>query len=288
MILQLLRLARPWHWIKNSFILVPVPFALSVGEQLDVPTFALGFVGFCLINSAVYVFNDLRDAEADRLNPRKANRPIASKEVSISLASAWSITLGAAGFLLCAMTEATTILLLTSIYLGANILYSMGAKNIPVLDVFILASGYIIRILIGCALIDAEPSSWLLLCSSMLALFLAFAKRRSDIVDGMTTEHRKSLSGYNLAFLDQAVGISAGITLLSYALYSQETSSAFVPGRELAGLPFVAFGIFDYLRRIYTENAGGSPVEIAYRSRTLQACVFGWVMVNAWGLGLID
>ena len=176
-------------------------------------------------------------------------------------------------------------IVLSLIYLSANIVYSLGLKNLPVLEVFLLASGFLIRVLLGCALVDAPPSNWLLLCTSTLALFLAFGKRRADLVAGLTHEHRASLAGYTLGFLDSALGITAGIALLTYALYSQE-SPAFVHGRELAGLPFVAFGILDYLREAMGKGVGGSPVELAYRSRPLQFAVLGWVIATAWSLGL--
>ena len=153
------------------------------------------------------------------------------------------------------------------------------------MDVFLLASGFLIRVLLGCALVDAAPSNWLLLCSSMLALFLAFGKRRADLVAGLTSEHRASLAGYTVGFLNSALGITAGIAMFAYALYSQE-SPAFVEGRELVGLPFVAFGILDYLRVAMGEGVGGSPVEMAYRSRSLQISVLCWAIATAWSLGL--
>jgi len=282
---QLIRLARPWHWIKNSFVVAPVPFALAVGAELDLPVFALGLLGFCLINSAAYAFNDVRDAEADRHSPAKRSRPVASGAVSPGLALALAALLALAGLLLCWLTGKPAALVLSLIYLTANLVYSLGAKNVPVLDAFLLTSGYLIRVILGCALVGAAPSNWLLLCSSMLALFLAFGKRRADLAAGLTSEHRASLAGYTLTFLDSALGITAGIAMFAYALYSQE-SPAFVEGRELVGLPFVAFGILDYLRVAMGEGAGGSPVEMAYRSRSLQICVLGWLIATAWSLGL--
>jgi hypothetical protein len=140
-------------------------------------------------------------------------------------------------------------------------------------------------VILGCVLVAAAPSNWLLLCTSMLALFLAFGKRRADLAAGLTSEHRASLAGYTLTFLDAALSITAGIALFAYALYSQE-SPAFVEGRELLGIPFVAFGILDYLRMAIGEGAGGSPVEMAYRSRSLQICVLGWLIATTWSLGI--
>ena len=284
LLIQLVKLARPWQWIKNGFVLAPVPFALAVGAKLDLPLFALGLLGFSLVNSAAYAFNDVRDLEADRHSPAKRSRPVASGAVSPALALVLAAILASIGLTLCWLTGSRAAIVLPLIYLGANLVYSLGAKNLPVVDVFLLASGFLIRVLLGCALVDAEPSNWLLLCSSMLALFLAFGKRRADLVAGLTSKHRASLAGYTLGFLDAALGITAGIAMFAYALYSQE-SPAFVEGRELIGLPFVAFGILDYLRVAMGEGAGGSPVEMAYRSRSLQISVLGWAMATAWSLG---
>jgi 4-hydroxybenzoate polyprenyltransferase len=284
-LIQLVKLARPRHWIKNAFILAPVPFALAVGAQLDLSAFVLGLWGFCLVNSAAYAFNDVRDAEADRHSPKKRSRPVASGAISPFLALAFAAFLALVGLVLCWLTGVRVVIALSLLYVVINLVYSLDAKNVPVLDVFLLASGYVIRVILGCALVGAPPSNWLLLCASMLALFLAFGKRRADLVAGLTSEHRASLAGYTLVFLDSALAITAGIALFAYALYSQE-SPAFLEGRELVGLPFVAFGILDYLRVAVGEGAGGSPVEMAYRSRPLQICVIGWVIATAWSLGV--
>jgi 4-hydroxybenzoate polyprenyltransferase len=283
-LIQLVKLARPWHWIKNGFVLAPVPFALAVGAELDLTVFVLGLLGFSLVNSAAYAFNDVRDVEADRHSPAKRSRPVASGAVSPALALALAASLASIGLALCWLTGVRAAVVLSLIYLSTNLVYSLGAKNLPVLDVFLLASGFLIRVILGCALVDVAPSNWLLLCSSALALFLAFGKRRADLVAGLTSQHRASLAGYTLGFLDAALGITAGIAMFAYALYSQE-SPAFVEGRELIGLPFVAFGILDYLRVAMGEGVGGSPVEMAYRSRSLQIVILGWAIATAWSLG---
>lgn len=286
MITHLVRLARPRHWIKNGFILVPVPFAVAAGATLYLPAFAAGFAGFCLLNSAVYAFNDVCDAEADRRNPRKRSRPVASGAVSPRAASVFAGGLLVAGVALLAMPGSVLALALAGIYVAVNVAYSLGAKHAALLDVFLLSSGFVIRILLGCALVDATPSDWLLLCSSALALFLSFAKRRAEMAAIEGVDHRPALAGYTLQFLDQSMAICAGIALLTYALYSQE-APVFIRGRELAGMPFVAFAILQYLRLAYTEGAGQSPVEVAFRSVPLQLCAIGWAIATAWSLGLL-
>jgi 4-hydroxybenzoate polyprenyltransferase len=251
-----------------------------------VARFAAGLAGFCLLNSAVYAFNDIFDAEADRRNPSKRNRPVASGSVSVRAAGALSGLLLVAGLLVCGRFGGGATLLLSGIYLGVNVAYTLGAKHVPLVDVFLLASGFLIRILIGCALVSATPSSWLLSCSTALALFLSFAKRRAELIAIEGVEHRPALAGYTLQFLDQAMAICAGITLLSYAIYSQE-AAVFVAGRELVGMPFVAFAILNYLRLAYTEGAGQSPVDVTLHSAALQLCAIGWAIATTWSLGWI-
>ena len=288
----LVRLARPADWIKNIFVLIPIPFALAaaaraemVAVRFEVVPFLLGLFGFCLINSAVYTLNDLFDAEADRLHPRKRDRPIAAGLVSPAAAVVQVAVLLTAGTLLCAATGELIAVTLVLGYFALNLSYSMGAKHVAVLDVFLLSSGFVIRVLLGCALVGATASAWLLLCTSSLAFFLGFTKRRADLTAGLGSTHRPSLRGYSRAFLDQAITICAGVALLSYALYSIE-SPVLLPGRAMAPMPLVAYGILNYLRLANTENEGGSPVEMAYTSRSSQLCAAGWIVAVTWSLGL--
>jgi 4-hydroxybenzoate polyprenyltransferase len=156
---------------------------------------------------------------------------------------------------------------------------------VALLDVFLLASGFTIRVLLGVALVGVTPSAWLLLCTSALALFLGFTKRRGDLISGVDHSHRPSLRGYNVSFLDHAMIICAGVALLAYALYSIE-SKVFTHGREMASMPFVAYGILNYLRLAEMENIGDSPVDVAYTSRSSQVCVICWIVAVAWSLGI--
>ena len=202
MLSALIQLARPKDWVKNIFVILPVPFALAAeANRVDWAMFALGLVGFCLINSAVYVLNDLRDSEADRLHPRKRNRPIASGRVSRPAAVAEMTVLLYAGLAASFFTGKPLALFYAGVYLIINLFYSLGMKNIPLMDVFMLSSGYVIRVLLGCALVAAAPSPWLLLCTGTLALFLGFAKRRADLSEQLGADHRASLRGYDKTFL---------------------------------------------------------------------------------------
>jgi 4-hydroxybenzoate polyprenyltransferase len=286
MLRHLVRLARPRDWAKAVFILLPLPFALRAGAgRIDPALVALGVIGFCLVSSGVYVLNDVRDAEADRAHPTKKKRPIASGAVPVRVALPYGATLIALGFALTAATRLPAALGLLATYLATNALYTLKGKEVPLLDVFLLASGFLLRVLVGCALVQATPSNWLLLCSIWVALFLGFAKRRADLSRGMGAEQRTVRLGYSAGFLEQAMGIAAGITLLSYSLYSQE-AEVFVAGRELAGMPFVAYGLLHYLRLAHLDEVRDAPVEMAWRSRTLQLCGLGWLVATTWSLGL--
>jgi 4-hydroxybenzoate polyprenyltransferase len=285
-LLQLIRLARPRQWMKNAFVLMPVPFALASGAVLSLPTLLAGLLGFSLINSAVYVFNDLRDAEQDRRHPIKKNRPLAARTVTPGAAVIWCAVLLAAGALLVVATGRETAIWTVAIYLGLNVAYGFGAKNVPLLEVFILGSGFVLRVLLGCAILGVEPSNWLLLCSSTLALFLALAKRRADLVAGVGVDHRPSLAGYNLNFVDQAMGISATLALAAYGLYTVE-AEVLLPGREFASLPFVAYGLFEYLRLAHVEGQGGSPADTLLTSPAMWVAGLGWTVASLWSLGLL-
>jgi decaprenyl-phosphate phosphoribosyltransferase len=288
MLTALIRLARPRDWVKNVFVLLPVPFAWKATEGKDFALTALlvGLAGFCLIASSVYTFNDLFDATTDRLHPKKRNRPIASGQVSRLAAAVQMVVLLVVGLTLCVAAERSYSVTIALLYVAVNVAYNVGAKNVPLLDVFLLSSGFVIRVLLGCALVSVPPSPWLLLCTSTLALFLGFTKRRADLKDELNLKHRPSLRGYSEAFLDQAMSICAGVAILAYALYCIEVKEILQPGRELASLPFVAYGVLNYLRMVYVEGIGASPVDVACHSLSTQACALGWLVTVTWSLGL--
>lgn len=283
---DLLALARPRHWVKAVFILLPIPFAVAGGATADFHSLVAGILGFCLVSSGVYVLNDVCDAARDALHPEKRLRPIAAKRVSRGLAAGYAGVLLLVGFALIGATGLRDAVVVSAIYLAVNVVYSLGIKNVPLVDVFVLASGFFLRVLLGCALVSAAPSRWLLLCASSLALFLAFAKRRGDVVAEVERAHRPSLAGYNEAYLGQAMALTAGVALLSYGLYCQEAPNL-VAGREFASLPFAVFGILEYLRIAIVKGRGGSPVDVVLESPSLFACGVGWLIGVLWSLGVI-
>lgn len=284
-LLDFVQLSRPKHWVKNVFILMPLPFAIADGATIEPISFCLGFFGFCLASSGIYALNDAQDVDRDRLHPDKRNRPVASGRVSVPIARLWFAAMLVASAALTVASGRPAALTVVALYLAVNLVYSFGAKHVPLLDVFLLASNYVLRVTLGCVLVDVVPTNWLLLCTSALALFVAFTKRRSDIVTGLDIEHRPVLGHYDRAFLDQAMGITAATTLISYSLYCLE-AKVLIPGREFAALPFVVFGVLEYLRLAYVRSEGGSPVDLLLRSPGLLICGFGWLAAIAWSVQL--
>ncbi|MBN1654457.1 MAG: UbiA prenyltransferase family protein [Deltaproteobacteria bacterium] len=280
-----IELSRPKHWVKNGFVFMPVPFALAAGAHLDPLAFALGLISFCIGTSAVYSFNDAKDAERDRAHDTKRNRPVASGRISKRGAYLWALFLAAIGVILALETGRIGTLIILSVYLCVNLFYSFGGKNVPLLDVFLLSAGFILRVLLGCVLLGVQASNWLLLCSYTLALFVALAKRRADVIKGLDGAHRPSLLGYNQSFLDQAMGITASMTIIAYALYSIE-AVVLIPHREFAALPFVAFAVLDYLRMAHVNKAGGSPVDTFLGSPALLISGVGYLVATLWSVKL--
>ena len=278
-----LRLARPKHWVKNLFVFMPVPFAVASGAALDPRAFALGLLGFCLTNSSVYAFNDARDAERDRMHPKKRERPVAAGVVSVPGAYLLSLSLLVAGLALALASGTWGAPVLVGVYVTVNLFYSLGAKHVALLDVFLLSSGFVLRVLLGCALLQVRASNWLLLCSYALALFLALAKRRGDLVKGVGGEHRPALAGYNTSFLDHAMGITAGMSIIAYALYCLE-GVVLIQGREFASLPFVVFGVLEYLRVAHVRGEGAAPTDLLLSSPTILISGLGWAAAILWSV----
>ncbi|HET9956553.1 MAG TPA: UbiA prenyltransferase family protein [Polyangiaceae bacterium] len=285
MLRDYIELSRPKDWIKNVFVFMPVPFALASGAALKPAVFGLGLTAFCLGSSAVYAFNDALDAERDRAHEKKRKRPVASGRVSLLQAKLWSLALVVASIGLAFASASMPALAILLVYLTINTAYCLGAKNIALLDVFLLASGFVLRVLLGCALLDVPPSHPMLLCSYALALFLALAKRRADVTKGLDSSHRPSLLGYNQSFLDHAMTITAAMAVVGYALYSLE-SNVLIQTRKFASLPFVLFGVLDYMRLVHVRKTGGSPVDLLLASPALLVTGVGWLIAVWWSVKL--
>jgi decaprenyl-phosphate phosphoribosyltransferase len=272
---DLVRLVRPRDWLKNVFVLFPLPFALGSGNSLEPLGLGLGLIAMSLTSSAAYVFNDWWDAERDRRHPRKRVRPLAAGRLPAAAGPVVSLGLAVAGMTVAFRGAPAPAGILVASYLGLQVFYTLYGKHVPLIDVFLLTSGFVLRVVLGCALAGVTPSNWLLLCSSSLALLLALAKRRADLLQGLDERHRPSLAGYTRSFLDQGLAVSAGLTITAYALYCMD-AAVLLPGREFVSLPFVVFGVMECLRIVHAEDGGGSPVDMLLSSPVLLACSCAW------------
>jgi decaprenyl-phosphate phosphoribosyltransferase len=279
------KLARPKDWAKNVFVLMPIPFALAAGGELHPVPFALGIAALSLVSSAVYALNDTMDAERDRLHAKKKLRPVASGRVSKTAALSFAAALLAAGVICARLSGVRAAELVIAAYVGKELLYQFGLKHVALVDVFLLSTGFVLRVVLGAELVGTHPSNWLLLCSSTLALFISLAKRRSELARGMDGAHRPALEGYTVPYLDQAMTVTAGMILIAYALYCIE-AKVLLHGREFASLPFVVFGVLEYLRLVQVRGEGGSPIDLLFASPALVVCGLAWTAASFWSVGL--
>ena len=281
MLNAIIKTARPYHWIKNLFVFAALIFARKYTHPQDIGHTILAFIVFCLGASAVYFFNDLADRENDKLHPIKKDRPIASGKLSV--VAAWVITV----ILLSAATLigynlGVSFLMLLAIYLFLNFAYSMGLKNIVILDVMSLAFGFVIRAAAGAAAINVPISSWLLICTTLLALFLGFAKRRQEllVLGNEAVSHRRSLAHYSPYFLDQMISVVTASTVIAYTFYtlSPEIKEKFGTGELVLTVPFVLYGIFRYLYLVHQKEEGGNPTKLLLTDGPLLVCVGLWII----------
>jgi len=264
----LIRSLRPAQWAKNLFVLAPLVFAQRLLDVREATAAFLAFAAFCMISSTVYLINDLRDREEDRKHPLKRRRPIASGAlpVPVALVSASVLGVGALG-LAFSLNLATGGFTVT--YLALNLLYSFGVKHVVILDVMALSLGFVLRVLAGGAAIRVEVSGWLILCTVFLALFLAFSKRRHELIllTDSAAEQRRVLSHYSPTFLDQMINVVTASSVVSYALYaiSEDTVERYGTEALIYTELFVLFGIFRYLYLIYQRPEKRNPTEAILR-----------------------
>lgn len=279
--LHIIKLLRPQQWIKNTFLFLPAFFAGNIGVLAYWPQLIGGFFSFSFTASAVYIINDYRDREADRLHPEKSKRPIASGKVGAKTALILFFVLVTAGLGL-AFYMNRGFFYISSFYLILNILYSFGLKNVSILDIMIVALGFNLR-LKGGGLLSAVPlSSWIVIMVFLLSLFIAVGKRRDDILikDSSGKTMRKSLSGYNIEFLNAWLGILAGVIIVAYLMYAQAPASQSHMGsyRLYYTMIFVIAGLMRYLQLVYIDKKTGSPIKILYTDRFLQIVLVLWMV----------
>lgn len=268
MLRQLFRLMRPAHWPKNVFVLAPLVFAQRLHDSESLARAGVAFLSFCAASSIVYIFNDYSDRELDRRHPVKKSRPLAAGTVTPAAA----ITL--AVFLFVGVAAASTWLgwqfgMAVFAYLTINGLYSVWLKHAVILDVMSVSLGFVLRVLAGGAAISVAVSAWLVLCTIFLALFLAFSKRRHELMllADDASEQRHVLSHYSPGFLDQMINVVTASSVVSYALYcvAPETVQRFDTRFLIYTIPFVLYGIFRYLYLVYQSPSRLNPTEAVIR-----------------------
>jgi decaprenyl-phosphate phosphoribosyltransferase len=280
----ILVLLRPNQWIKNLFVAAPVFFTPSVLSLGSVGRVALGMASFSALASAMYVLNDWCDREADRQHPKKRLRPLAAGTVSASTALFVALCLAAAGFALALFLLPPIFGQVLAGYVVLNLAYSFWLKQISIVDVLVIAIGFVLRVYAGGFLIGVVPTVWIVACTLLLALFLALAKRRDDVVRGIKEDHRPSLAGYDAAFLDTAVAVVLAALLVCYLLYTTQPQNMMRMHSDKLFLtvPFVIAGVLRYLQITMVEHRSGSPTRLAMTDRFLLLTILGWLATFAW------
>ncbi|HUC42480.1 MAG TPA: decaprenyl-phosphate phosphoribosyltransferase [Candidatus Sulfotelmatobacter sp.] len=274
---------RPRQWVKNVFVLAALVFAGRLHDPAAVLRALAAFGVFCLLSSSVYLFNDIRDRDADRAHPKKRHRAIASGELAPGVAAGASVLLAIAA-LVAAFALTPRLGGVAAAYFVLNLAYSFGLKRVVILDVMLVAAGFLLRAWAGAAVLDVAISHWLVLCTGLLALFLGFVKRRQELQAlGGTEATRAILKEYSLEYLDQMIAVVTGATVVAYALYAFSPEVAQKLGTRTIGLtiPFVVFGIFRYLYLVHQRGEGENPTALVLSDPPLV------VDILLWGLSVV-
>ncbi|WEK37712.1 MAG: decaprenyl-phosphate phosphoribosyltransferase [Candidatus Pseudobacter hemicellulosilyticus] len=276
-----IKLLRPKDWAKNLFLFVPTFFAGKLFDLHRIELLAGGFFAFSFLASSIYIINDYRDIEDDRKHPQKCKRPLAAGKVSKPAALVIAIVLFLAGITLSyLLDDSGKFLFITGLYYVLNMGYSFGLKNVSIVDIIIVAIGFNLRVKGGSVLGGIEITEWLTIMTFLLALFMAIAKRRDDVVLKLATgaEMRKSMKGYSLEFLNTLLGLFCAILIVSYINYTVGGSLYKQYGHRLYYTSlFVIAGIMRYLQITFIHNKAGSPTEILYKDRFIQCTLLLWI-----------
>lgn len=279
----ILKTMRPRQWPKNVFLLAGLVFDGQLTNPRALSITLLGFMLFCLVSSLVYIINDLTDIETDRLHPTKQKRPLASGQLSKKTAVITVVALFILIFPISFILDIYFGIIISSYFL-LMLAYSMWLKRIPIIDVMVIAAGFVLRVAAGVVIITTNQfSPWLFVATTFLALFIAIGKRRSEIdtLESVADAHRQVLKGYSLDMLDQMLTIILATTMMTYCLYT--FASPITPGNHVMMLtiPFVIYGLLRYLYLIRMEHIGGAPEEIILTDLPMQ------LAIGLWGLAVI-
>lgn len=274
---------RPRQWIKNTFLFAPLLFSKNLFNIQKVLITSLGFVVFCIMSGSVYIFNDLYDRERDKKHPVKRMRPIASGDLQPGVALFSGIVGVFIGLSLGFMINLPFFLIILAYFILQN-LYTYRLKNVFILDIFSIAIGFVLRVIAGGVIIHVMISSWLLICTFLLSIFLGLSKRRHELITlgNEATGHKQILSQYSSYLLDQMIGVVTASTLICYILYTvaDETVKKFRTHGLIFTFPFVLYGIFRYLYLIHLKGEGGSPETCLLTDMPLLINIFLWALAS--------
>ncbi len=277
----LLAALRPKQWTKNVLLFSGLVFALKLDRADLLLTSLLAFVVFCLLSSAGYLVNDVVDAAADRLHPLKRKRPIASGALSVRVALALAAAL-AIGALLAAATVGASFAGVAAFYLAITLAYSNWLKHVVLVDIFVIASGFVVRAVAGAVAIQVPISPWLYVCTGLVALFIALAKRRSELtlLAGNASTHRRNLEHYTVELVDQLIGVVLAVTVMAYTLYTFSAENLPPNHAMMLTVPPVLYGLFRYLYLARVQGRGGSPEDMLLRDRPLLITAAVWAVLS--------
>ena len=276
----LIRACRPKQWTKNALLFFGLIFALKLQDPLLVTRAVAGFAVFCAVSSGVYLVNDLADIEKDRQHPKKRHRPLAAGIITPVQTIVLAIVLFAVS-IAASIALGRTFAGLVILYAAMMVAYSFKLKNIVLIDVFVLAAGFVIRAVAGAVVVSVPISPWLYVCTVLASLFLGLGKRRQEIVllsEG-AGNHRRILEEYSIPLLDQLIMIVTSSTIMGYSLYTFSADNLPTNHAMMLTIPFVLYGVFRYLYLMYQKNAGGSPDEVLLSDRPLLASAVLWLIV---------
>ena len=282
MIVDYVREIRPRQWTKNLALFAGVIFARKFFEAESAIKAVLAFIDFCLVSSAIYLINDIKDIESDRLHPIKKDRPIAAGRISVG--AAWT---AAVIFAIAALTLGYLLnyqfFIFVTLYFFVMVAYSFFLKHIVIVDIMVIAGGFVCRAVAGAKVVEVSISSWLLVCTIFIALFLIISKRRHEVIllGDDAKGHRKILEEYGGKFLDQLIAIVTAATLMSYMLYTVDpiTEEKFHTHNLILTSPLVIFGVFRYLYLVYQKNKGGRPEQLLLTDLPLLAAIILWALM---------
>ena len=279
LLVKIIEAMRPAQWTKNFFLFAALVFARKFFDWPSFLKVAEAFLLYCLLTGSLYLFNDFMDLKEDRAHPIKSRRPLASGAISPGLALI-IFSVGSLVALLWALALNWAFFLITAVYFLLQVAYSLKLKHIVILDIFVLASGFVIRVAAGGLVINVPISSWLLICTSLLALFIGMSKRRHELVilEDKAAHHRPILKEYSPYLLDQMISVVTASTVIAYCLYtiSPETVEKFGTRNLIYSSIFVLYGIFRYLYLVHQKGSGGNPEEMVIKDKPLLIDIILW------------